>query len=211
MGKEAVRCYMIRADLNNILFQQHLNIFQHSFVNYWGLVQNFFLRSKDVTGHKMCSKELKPSPIHTKKHRHLPDSPGKGVFSMSPENWHSKPHIYLKTDVHLPGTKVYLLLWWITMERSSHCKFSEKRGCVWYHAQPRAIRGTEKEVELAGSPGLVPPAYGSASALPSPLLQCWAELACKRFQVQRRRQRYCLPSLDSFKAPKRLRFSEPHV
>lgn len=147
MGKEAFRRYMIQADLNNILFQQHLNVFQHSFVNCWGLVQNFFLISKDVTGHKMCSEELKPSPTHTKKHRYLPDSPDKGVFSMSPENWHSKLHIYFKTDSRLPGTKVCLLLWWITAGRSSHCKFSEKRGCVWYRAQPRGIRGTQKEVE----------------------------------------------------------------
>lgn len=33
------------------------------------------------------------------------------------------------------------------------------------------------ELKLAGSSWLVPPAHGSASALPSSLLQCWAEAA----------------------------------
>lgn len=58
----------------------------------------FFFRSKDVTGHKMCSEETKPSPIHTKKHHYIPDSPDKGVFSTSPENSHSKLCIYTSKE-----------------------------------------------------------------------------------------------------------------
>lgn len=124
----------------------------------------------------MCNEETKPSPVYTKKHHYIPDSPDKGVFSMSPENGHSKLRIYFKTGRHLPGTKVCLLSRWIAMEHTVIAS-SVKREAACEILLNRGASERLNELNLAGSSWLVPPAHGSASALPSSLLQCWAEAA----------------------------------
>lgn len=121
------------------------------------LSKTFFLRSKDVTVHKICSEGIKSFPTHTKKHHRLPESPNKGSFSTGPANLHILHAMHMLQDRQVSASDKSL------SSLLKNCNGAEqsllvqqKGGCVWCAAQLRGLGGAQWELELAGSSGLQP-------------------------------------------------------
>lgn len=108
--KKSYRHYMIHMDFNTSWFQ-HSYIFLTQLYDLLQLSIGtflFFLRLKDVTGHKILGEIIKLPQICITKHHYIPDSSDKGACGKSPENGHSRLQWYFKTGSCLPATEVLL-------------------------------------------------------------------------------------------------------